>query len=254
MLLRTLIVDDEPVARRVLREELEAHASIEIVGEAQNGLQAVDLVRTLQPDLVFLDLQMPGLTGFEALRKIESAGIPLPVVVVVTAYDQHAVEALDAGAVDYLLKPVAEDRLRKAIDRALALKGKPGPIAESVAGAINAATPPQTSKGRKVVGRSGAEYFLLDLPDVLAFTAEGEIVWIITARQKYYATQTLRAIQQKLPVTELHRVHRNAIVNVNHIRKMASMSSQRWLLTLSNGLELIVSKRLAQNVRSVLEW
>lgn len=253
-LLRTLIVDDEPVARKVLREELEVHPAIEIVGEAENGMQAVEQIRTLRPDLVFLDLQMPGLTGFEVLRKLEQGGGPLPVVVIVTAYDQHAVAALDAGAVDYLLKPVAEDRLRRSIDRALQLKGRPASIAESVADVMNAAAPAMGAKSRKVVGRLGQEYFLLDLDDILAFQADGEVVWILTAKHKYYATQSLRVIQEKLPPEQFQRVHRNSIVNLNHIRKMAILTSQRWLVTLSNGLEIVVSKRLAKNVRTVLDW
>jgi DNA-binding LytR/AlgR family response regulator len=247
--LRTLIVDDEPVARKVLREELEVLSEIELAGEAENGKSALEMIVSLRPDLVFLDLQMPSMSGFEVMRALDSG--PLPIIVVVTAYDQYAVEALTAGAVDYLLKPVSEDRLRRAVDRALAMKGKPARIAEAVAQTLNAVPHP---KGRKVVGRIGQEYFLLDLNDVLAFQADGEIVWILTAKHKYYATQTLRTIQDKLPVDQFQRVHRSAIVNLNHIRKMAVMTSQRWLVTLSNGLELVVSKRLAKNVRSVLDW
>jgi two-component system, LytTR family, response regulator len=248
--LRTLIVDDEPIARKVLREELEVLSTIELIGEADNGKSAVEMILALRPDLVFLDLQMPAMTGFEVMRALDSG--PLPIIVVVTAYDQYAVEALNAGAVDYLLKPVSEDRLKRAVDRALAMKGKPARIAESVAQTINAGAP--NAKSRKVVGRIGQEYFLLDLSDILAFQADGEIVWIITAKNKFYATQTLRSIQDKVPQDQFQRVHRSAIVNLNHIKKMAVMTSQRWLVTLSNGMELIVSKRLAKNVRSVLDW
>lgn len=254
-LLRTLIVDDEPVARRVLREELEIHPAIELIGEASNGHEALDAIRSYGPDLVFLDLQMPGMTGFEVMHALASLpAAAIPVIVVVTAYDKFAIEALDAGAVDYLMKPVAEDRLKRAIDRAFTMRGKQGRIVETVARTINASTPPGSARGRKVVGRHGQEYFLLDLADILAFQADGEIVWIITARNKYYATQTLRSIQEKLPQDQFQRVHRNAIVNLNHIRKMSVMSSQRWLVTLSNGLELVVSKRLAKNVKTVLDW
>lgn len=252
-ILRTLVVDDEPVARRLLREELELHPAIDLIGEAQNGLQAVDMIRSLHPDLVFLDLQMPGLTGFEVLRKLDGEPGPLPIFVIVTAYDRHAVEALDAGAVDYLLKPVAEERLARAVHRALSIHGQPALLATATAGALNAAAAPG-AKNRKVVGRLGQEYFLLDLADVLAFQAEGEIVWIVTPKNKYYATQTLRAIQEKLPADQFQRVHRGAIVNLDHIRKMAVLTSQRWLVTLSNGIELVVSKRLARNVRTVLDW
>jgi DNA-binding LytR/AlgR family response regulator len=105
-----------------------------------------------------------------------------------------------------------------------------------------------------VVGKSGAEYHLLDLNDVLAFQAEREIVWIVAAKQRYMATQTLRSIDARLAGSNFQRVHRNALVNVNHVRKMTPLSSQRWMLTLSNGQELIVSKRQAHTVRQMLQW
>ncbi len=244
------MVDDEPIARSILREELEVHPAIEFIGEAADGASALARIEEMRPDLVFLDLQMPGMTGFDVMRALHGGDV-LPVVVVVTAYDKYAVEALDAGAVDYLLKPVAEDRLKRAIDRAVSLRGKPAQIATNIAHTANIGVAPRS---RKVVGRLNQEYFLLDLGDILAFQAEGEIVWIVTAKNRYYATQSLRSIQEKLPEDQFQRVHRNAIVNLNHIRKMAVLTSQRWLVTLSNGMELIVSKRLAKNVRTVLDW
>src|ERR1700687_3140529 len=129
--MKTLIVDDEPIARRVLREELEAVPEVEIVGEAENGKQALQKIAELKPDLVFLDLQMPVMGGFEVVRKL--GGGHLPVVVIVTAFDQHAIEAFDAGAVDYLLKPVGEERLRKAVERARRLHKNPFDVAHDVA-------------------------------------------------------------------------------------------------------------------------
>src|ERR1700689_1122341 len=116
MTLKTLIVDDEPIARRILRDELEAFQEIEIVGEAENGKQALKQIAELNPDLVFLDLQMPVMGGFEVVQKL--GGGHLPVVVIVTAYDEYAIQAFDAGAVDYLLKPVRAARLHKAVERA----------------------------------------------------------------------------------------------------------------------------------------
>ncbi len=107
---------------------------------------------------------------------------------------------------------------------------------------------------RKVVGRNGADYFLLDEDEILAFQAERELVWIVTARQRLLATQSLRAIQERLGELHFQRVHRNAIVNVNHVRKMSALSSQRWLITLSSSLQLIVSKRQAHSIRQILQW
>lgn len=250
--IKTLIVDDEPVARRLLREGLEASAEIAIVGEAANGKEALQKIGKLQPDLVFLDLQMPVMSGFEVVRGL--SGNSLPIIVIVTAFDQHAIQAFEAGAIDYLLKPVAEARLLKAVERAKGLLSKPGEVADQVARIAAVSTPSNPVKGRKVVGRSGADYVLLDADEVLAFQAERELVWIITARQRLLATQSLRAIEQRLAEPQFQRVHRNAIVNVNQVRKMSALSSQRWCITLSNSLQIVVSKRQAHKIRQILQW
>ena len=145
--MKTLIVDDEPIARRVLREELETVPEVVIVGEAENGRQALQQIAELQPDLVLLDLQMPVMGGFEVVRKL--GGGHLPVVVIVTAFDQHAIEAFEAGAVDYLLKPVGEERLRKAVERAGRLRKNPLEVANEVA----QASPPSAFETRKDRGQ-----------------------------------------------------------------------------------------------------
>jgi two-component system LytT family response regulator len=250
--IRTLIVDDEPVARQVLRDELAAFSDVEIAGEAANGTDALREIARLKPDLIFLDLEMPSLGGFDVIRRLPE-GV-LPIVVIVTAYDQHAIRAFEAGALDYLLKPVSIERLEKAVDRARAMRGRSREVAESLAQLSDGGEPSGIPRGRKIVGRTGTEYYLLDIDDVLAFQAEREIVWILTARQRYMATQTLRNVDERLRGSAFQRVHRNALVNVNHVRKMSPLSSQRWLLTLSNGLEFIVSKRQAGQVKRMMQW
>jgi DNA-binding LytR/AlgR family response regulator len=255
--LRVLVVDDEPVARKLLCEELELFPDVTVIGEAENGRDALAQISLLRPNLVFLDLQMPVMGGFEVIANLR--GGPIPAIIIVTAFNQHAIEAFEAGAIDYLLKPVGEARLQKAIERAMALHGSEREVAESVLRLSDtvAASQPDLSQhaaGRKIVGKLGEEYFLLDQNEVLAFQAEGELVVIIAAKQRYTATQSLRAIEERLHNSPFQRVHRNSIVNVNHVRKMSALSSQRWLLTLSNSLELIVSKRLAHRVRHMLNW
>jgi len=250
--LRALLVDDEPIARQVLRDELSAFPDVEIAGEAANGNDALREIERLRPDLVFLDLEMPGVGGFDVIGRLPE-GVP-PIVVIVTAYNQHAVRAFEAGALDYLLKPVSQERLEKALARVRALRGKSGEVAASLARLSDTAGPGGAPCARKVVGRVGAEYHLIDLDNVLAFQAEREIVWILTNRQRYLSTQTLRNLDERLIGTSFQRVHRNALVNVNHVRKMSPLSSQRWLLTLSNGQEFIVSKRQAHGVTQLLQW
>src|ERR1035437_1270336 len=165
--MRTLIVDDEPIARQVLRDELHSVGDVEVVGEAGNGDDALVQIERLKPHLVLLDLQMPGLGGFDVIQRLPQGA--LPIVIIVTAYDQHAIRAFEAGALDYLLKPVSRERLEKALDRARALRGKSLEVAEQLAHLSEGVDAPGTPRGRKVVGRTGSEYYLLDLEDVLAF-------------------------------------------------------------------------------------
>ena len=249
----TLIVDDEPIARRVLREGLELFSDVEVVGEADNGRSALAEIEKMRPELVFLDLQMPVMSGFEVVRSL--AGQAMPIIVIVTAFDQHAVQGFEAGAVDYLLKPVQDARLQKAVERARSLRQQPLEIANFAASIVAAAAGTSVIPStRKVVARNGADYLLLETDEVLAFQAERELVWIITAKQRFLATQSLCGIEQRLPASQFQRVHRNAVVNVNHIRKMSALTSQRWLITLSNSLQLVVSKRQAHNIRQILHW
>ena len=177
----------------------------------------------------------------------------MPVIVIVTAYDKYALEAFEAGAIDYLLKPVGRDRLTEAIEKARRLTGQEA--VERLARLQEIAEPLLPGQRmKKIIGKAGAEYFLLDANEVFAFNAEGDIVWISTARKRYQATQTLKVLEERLRNTSFQRIHRNALVNVDHVRKMSALSSQRWLITLSNEQEFIASKRQAHGIRRLVSW
>jgi two-component system LytT family response regulator len=251
MSLKTLIVDDEPLARKVLREELESIPDVEVVGEAEDGPTALAKIARDQPDLVLLDLQMPVMGGLEVVRSLKG-GTRVPVIVIVTAYDKFALQAFDAGAIDYLLKPVGHARLAEALDRARRLSDK-GAI-ERLARLQDIADPSVGPRTKKIVGRAGQEFFLLSADEIHAFQAEGDLVRIITAKRTYDATQTLKVLEQRLKDSGFRRIHRNALVNVDHVRKMSALSSQRWLITLANGQEFVASKRQARGVRQLLHW
>jgi two-component system LytT family response regulator len=250
--LKMLLVDDEPLARQVLREEFEGVPDVEIIGEAEDGEQALERIRALAPDVVFLDLQMPRMDGFEVVRNLN--GPSPPCIVIVTAFDQHAIRAFEAGAIDYLLKPVGQDRLLKCLERVRQLHRNSLSVAKSVARLQDVAQGSPSQRPRRIVGKLGEEYHLLDSNHVLAFQAERELVWIITRKQRYLATQPLKAIQEKLRGLNFARIHRNALVNLDHVAKMAPLSSQRWLLTLGSQQEFIVSKRQAHAVQRLLSW
>jgi len=248
--LKTLIADDEEIGRKVLREEIELLPELTIVGEAANGAEALRQIRELEPDLVFLDVQMPLMGGLDVVRNL--SGSHLPVVVIVTAYQEHAIDAFESGASDYLLKPVSAARLQKAVERARKLVNRPLDVAENLAKMASAPESGRAFTPRKLVGRTGRDYFLLDIDEVLAVQVERELVWLVTAERRFLSSQPLRTLEAALRNSPFQRVHRNALVNVNHVRKISPVTSRRWILTLSNDTQLVVSKRQVHNIRRLL--
>lgn len=239
--LRVLVADDEPVARQVLRELLEDCPGTALAGEAASGTEAAAAIARLRPDIVLLDLQMPGLDGFAVARGLRGALLPL--VIFVTAFEKHALQAFETGAVDYLLKPVRRERLLAALDKA-----------RHQINGLRQAAPAAPAAPRRITGRIGSDLHVLDLDEVIAFRAEGAAVHIITAAGRYFSDHSLKVLEQRLAGSGFRRIHRGTIINTSHIRKISPLSSKRWLLLLSNGLEAIVSKRLAGSLREATDW
>jgi DNA-binding LytR/AlgR family response regulator len=237
--LRVLIADDEPIAREILREHVDAIAGLEFAGEASNGAEALSRIFDLRPDVVLLDLQMPELDGLAVVRSL--TGDRPPLIIFVTAYENHALAAFEVGAVDYLLKPVRRERLEKAIEKARR-QLKPAPAAAA------------SETLRKIVGRRGTDLYLLDPAEIVAFQADGELVHIVTTGQRYLSDHSLKALDDKLEPKRFRRIHRSTIINTDHIRKISPLSSKRWLLKMSNNFEAVVSKRLASSIREDTRW
>jgi two-component system LytT family response regulator len=160
----------------------------------------------------------------------------------VTAYPEHAVSAYEVGAVDYLLKPVRRERLEKAIEKA----------SQQIALRHQRTRRPEAPK--KIVGRKGSDLYLLDPSEIVAFEASGETVYIIAGSQRYLCDHSLRALEDKLDPDRFRRIHRKTIINTEHIRRVSPLSSKRWLLKMSNGMEAVVSKRLASAIREQTRW
>ena len=233
--MRVLIADDEPVAREILREHAGGIADVEMVGEAASGAEALRKILELRPDIVLLDLQMPELDGLAVVRALK--GKRTPIVIFVTAYQEHALDAFEVGAVDYLLKPVRKERLEKALEKARRqLAPAPG------------------EASRKIVVRRGEDLYPLDPAEIIAFQAEGALVHVVTAGQRYLCDLPLKALEPKLEAARFRKVHRGTIINTDHIRKISPLSSKRWLLKMSNGFEAVVSKRLASLIRESSKW
>ena len=236
--MRVLIADDEPIAREILREHVDAIAGLEFAGEASTGAEAISRIFDLRPDVVLLDLQMPELDGLAVVRSL--SGDRTPLIIFVTAYENHALAAFEVGAIDYLLKPVRRERLEKAIEKARR-QFKPAPASTS-------------ETLRKLVGRRGTDLYLLDPTEIVAFQADGELVHIVTTTQRYLSDHSLKVLEDKLEQTRFRRIHRSTIINTDHIRKISPLSSKRWLLKMSNNFEAIVSKRLASAIREDTRW
>jgi DNA-binding LytR/AlgR family response regulator len=240
---KVLIADDEPVARQILAGLLDEIGGVALLGEAADGREAVEKVSELRPDVLLLDLQMPGLDGLSVARSLRCSMLPL--VIYVTAFEQHALEAFETGAVDYLLKPVRRERLAAALEKAR----------RHLAG-MSPAPPAAVSQGapRRIVGRLGPDLHLIDPAEVIAFKAEGDTVLILTQNGRYYSDHSLRQLEQKLPAPRFRRIHRATIINTDHIRRITPLTSKRFLLQLTGGLEAVVSKRMARAIREATKW
>lgn len=225
--LRVLVVDDEAPARAKVRRLLDADARVEMVGEAGDGLQAVALVEALKPDLLVLDIQMPGLTGFEVL---ESLPEPRPAVLFATAYDQHALAAFEAAAVDYLLKPFDAERFQRALDRALQLRGVPA-----------AQLLRRLPLDRLLVeGERGLE--ALPLRSVLRLEADGKRVALHTERGTFSLRRSLRDLESRLPEHRFCRVHRGTVVALDAVLRLEPWDHGDGLLILKDGSHCVLSR------------
>ena len=241
MSIRALIVDDEPLARRSIQRFLKNDVSVDVIAECEDGESAVAAIRSRNPDLVFLDVQMPEIDGFEVLRKVGPE--QMPAVIFVTAYDRHAVRAFEAGALDYLLKPFGRERFDRALGRAK----------ERIAGKLNA------DESRRILAAleqvQNHNGYAERLPVVengrIIFVRTLEIDWIEAAgnyaclhmhKREHAIRETLASLQSKLNPRDFLRIHRSAIVNVHRIREIQPWFHGYHLVLLENGQQLRMSR------------
>jgi len=224
MPLRAVIVDDEDLARAYLREMLQSHPDIELVAECANGFEAVKAVNDLSPDLLFLDVQMPKLDGFEVLELIDAD----PAVIFVTAYDQYAMRAFDAQAIDYLLKPFSAERFGRALDRAKGRTGKkPKPAARQV---------------DRIVVRDGAKIHVIPLDKLDYAEAQDDYVALHSGGKSYLKQQPIGELEAALDPARFVRIHRSAIVNLERVARIEPYAKDSRVAILADGTRLPVSR------------
>ncbi|HSB64841.1 MAG TPA: response regulator [Thermoanaerobaculia bacterium] len=217
--IRTVIADDEPLAREGLRLRLAAEPDVAVVAEVSDGDEAVEAIARLKPDLVFLDVQMPGRDGFEVLDAV--ASVHLPVVVFVTAFDRYALQAFDAHAVDYLLKPPTQERFRRALDKARAhLAVGPGPMAARVAELLDGLRGRGTRYPARLTVKDGERFLLVRTAEIAFVESEGNYVCLNTKDGRFRMRSTLAALLSRLDPKQFARIHRRALVNLDAVREV----------------------------------
>jgi len=243
--LRVVIVDDEELARQLLREYLDAIAGVEIAAECSNGFEAVKTISEVAPDLVFLDVQMPKLDGFEVLELIGKQ----VAVIFTTAFDQYAIRAFDAQAVDYLLKPFSQDRLEKAIERARQRLGRTIPRPAELA---VAARPPQQYLQRIVV-KDGTRVHIIPTDRLDYAEAQDDYVELHSAGKSYLKQQTISSLETALDPAQFIRIHRSCLVNLERVAKIEPYTKDSRIAILSDGTQLPVSRAGYDRLKALLE-
>ncbi len=243
--IRILIIDDEELARKVVREHLVPHSDIEIAAECTNGFEAVKAITELKPDLLFLDIQMPKLSGFEVLELIEQ---PIAVIFV-TAYDQYALKAFEVHAVDYLLKPFSKERFEEALSRArekLSLR-KPFPLAE-----ITANAKPKDSPLERVLIREGSKVHVISVEKIDYIEAQDDYVAIHSDGKSHLKQQRLAKLEELLDGKRFVRIHRSYILNIERLVKIETYAKDSRLAVLKDGTKLQVSRSGYEKLKGLL--
>ena len=260
--LRVLVVDDEQLARDELCYQLDQLGSIEVVGQAGNGLEALTAVDRLEPDLVFLDVQMPGLNGFDVARRLFDRGEEAPALVFVTAFDQHAIEAFEVNAVDYLLKPVEGTRLDQAVQRARRRieaerpnAAAAGPMNDQLERIVKMMADRQIRR-EQVAVKVGERLMLVQAEEIIYASLADESINIVTGQVAGTSNyRTLDDLQARLDPEIFWRVHRSHLVNINKIKEIVPWFSRNYILRMKDakGTEIPVSRAQTKRLREYLK-
>lgn len=250
-LIRVLLVDDEPLARAMLREMLQNETNVEIVAESCNGREAEEAIRAHAPDLVFLDVQMPEVGGFEVLASLEKSQIPH--VIFVTAYDQYAVRAFDVHALDYLLKPFDQERFDVSWQRARAqiLRDRSGGMDQRILALLEEMKAGNNYLERLVIKAAGRIYFL-ETNEIDWIEAEGNYVSVHSARKSHLLRETISSLESQLDPKKFVRVHRSSIVRLDRIKELQPWFHGEYRIILNDGTQLTLSRNHRDKLQEAL--
>ncbi|MGB9746172.1 MAG: LytR/AlgR family response regulator transcription factor [Bacteroidales bacterium] len=245
-----LIVDDEEPARNLIKSYLASHGEIKILGECRDGYEGFRMIQELHPDLIFLDVQMPKLTGFELLEILENP----PAVIFTTAFDEFAIKAFEMNAVDYLLKPFSQARFDAALQKAsekLAVKNRTE--SDSIARLVKTVSEKDALLERIVV-RSNNRIHIIPVEQIVYFEAEDDYVMLYTRDKKYLKQLTMKYLEEHLDSKDFVRIHRSVIVRVEEVEKLEHYAHDNYLAIMKNGVRLRVSDTGYRRLKEVLKF
>lgn len=244
-MIRTIIIDDEKLSRELIKKYLEENSEIELIAECSNGFEGVKSINELKPDLVFLDIQMPKLSGFEMLELIDN----FPQIIFSTAYDEFAIKAFEVNAVDYLLKPYTKERFQEAINK-ISERLRKNISTKEILEDLNENT--FDNKIKKIAVNKGGNIVFIDYEDIIFIEAQDDYVRLVTAKGKFLKKRTMKFYEDKLPSSEFVRIHRSSIVRIDKIEKLEKYDKDNYKLVLKDGSKLSVSRSGYNSLKSSL--
>ena len=248
MNIKTILIEDEPLARSLVLNFLKSDPQFEVIAEASDGFQGLKLINDLKPDLLFLDIQMPKITGLEMLELLENP----PIIVFSTAYDQYAIEAFEKNAIDYLLKPFSKDRFLKTLEKVKAKFEEKSNSKEDIKKLLSTPLAPEKSLEREIV-KNGNKIEVIPHDKISHLEAYGDYVWIYTDSSKFLKQKTMKEFEQQLSASFI-RVHRSFLVNSSQILKLELYEKNTYQIWMKNGAKISVSKSGYKELKETLGW
>jgi two-component system, LytTR family, response regulator len=233
-MIKTILIDDEPLSREIIKSYLKKFPSVEVVEECNDGFEGVKAIQQHQPELIFLDIQMPKINGFEMLELVQ----PMPAVIFITAFDEFALKAFEANAIDYLLKPVAEDRFEKAIhkflDKSIPTETQTTDLLEKMG--------QSPAQNNRIVVKTGSKVKIIPVHEIQYLEADDDFVKIITSEGTFLKNKTMNFYEQTLDSFQFVRVHRSYIVHISQITKIEPYQKETHMAILRGGQQIPISK------------
>ncbi|MBX2895832.1 MAG: LytTR family transcriptional regulator DNA-binding domain-containing protein [Cyclobacteriaceae bacterium] len=242
-MIKAILIDDEPLSREILKSYLLRFPQIQVVEACNDGFEGVKAIQQHQPDLIFLDIQMPKINGFEMLELVS----PLPAVIFITAFDEFALKAFETNAIDYLLKPVSEDRFAKAVQKFLDKTNAP----PATAGLLDTMAQ-STSQSNRIVVKTGNKVKIIPVHEIHYLEADDDFVKIVTAEGTFLKNKTMSFYEQTLEAHQFVRVHRSYILHISQITKIEPYQKETHLAVLRNGQHIPISKTGYSKLKSIL--